>query len=190
MKMIKINLNQTVSKAQREQFLEEKKRWYTFAAICSLFVVSFIWFIFINSRFNHTISERTNTISEIIKKTEELKSQGKINLSKTDINNLYKMETSRVFWANKLMALSQITPDDMAITKIEFKGGRLNISAVSNLGLEQKEFAVVEDFMKRIENNQEFNKDFKDIKFDNLDKEFSKTDELLSFKVEAKLRKK
>ena len=56
--------------------------------------------------------------------------------------------------------------------------------------LEQKEFAVVEDFMKRIENNEEFNKDFKDIKFDNLDKEFSKTDELLSFKVEAKLRKK
>ena len=44
--------------------------------------------------------------------------------------------------------------------------------------------------MKRIENNEEFNKDFKDIKFDNLDKEFSKTDELLSFKVEAKLRKK
>ena len=49
MKMIKINLNQTVSKAQREQFLEEKKRWYTFAAICSLFAVSFIWFIFIKN---------------------------------------------------------------------------------------------------------------------------------------------
>ena len=190
MKFIKINLNQTVSKAQREQHFEEKKRWYIFTGICSMFVISFIWFLFINSRYNHTILEREKTITDIIKKTEELKSKGKINLSKTDINNLYKMEISRIFWADKLMALSQITPDDMAITKLEFKGGRLNISAVSNLGLDEKEFTVVEDFMKRIEGNEQFNRDFKNIKFENLDKEFSKTDELLSFKVEARLRKK
>ena len=43
--------------------------------------------------------------------------------------------------------------------------------------------------MKKIEQNEQFKKDFKDIKFENLDKEFSKTDELLSFRVEAKLKK-
>ena len=43
--------------------------------------------------------------------------------------------------------------------------------------------------MKKIEENNEFNKDFIGIKFDNLDKEFSKNDELLSFKVEARLKK-
>ena len=58
------------------------------------------------------------------------------------------------------------------------------------MGLDEKEFTVVEDFMKRIEGNEQFNRDFKNIKFENLDKEFSKTDELLSFKVEARLRKK
>mgnify|MGYP001363045003 FL=1 len=42
--------------------------------------------------------------------------------------------------------------------------------------------------MKKIDLNDEFNKDFKDIKFDYLDKEKSKSDELLSFKVEARLR--
>ena len=189
MNFIKINLNQTVRKAQREFIIEEKNRWYIFTGICLLFVASFIWFLIINARLNHTISERKSTITNILNETEALKSEGKINLSKMDINNLYEIETSRILWADKFMALSKITPDDMAITKIEFKGGRLNISAVSNLGSEQKEFAVVENFMKRIEENDQFKKDFKDIKFDNLDKEFSKTDELLSFKVEAKLKK-
>ena len=76
----------------------------------------------------------------------------------------------------------------MAITKIEFKGKKLNISAISNIGSGEKEFTVVENFMKKIDLNNEFNKDFKDIKFDFLDKEKTKNDELLTFKVEAKLR--
>ena len=53
---------------------------------------------------------------------------------------------------------------------------------------EEKEFKVVEKFMKKIEENDEFNKDFKDIKFGFLDKEFSNKQELLSFKIEAKLK--
>ena len=48
------------------------------------------------------------------------------------------------------MELSKITPDDMAITKVEFKNSRMKISAVSNLGAGEKEFSVVENFMKRI----------------------------------------
>ena len=49
MNFIKINLNQTVSKAQRDFLLEEKKRWYYFAAICSMFLASFIWLFIINN---------------------------------------------------------------------------------------------------------------------------------------------
>ena len=76
----------------------------------------------------------------------------------------------------------------MTITKIEFKGKKLFISALSNIGSGEKEFTVVENFMRKIDLNDEFNKDFKDIKFDYLDKEKSQSSELLSFKVEAKLR--
>ena len=129
MSLIKINLNQTVSKAQLDQLKEEKSRWIIFGVICTLFLSTIIWFFIINNRLNYIISEREKTISDIISKTEKLKSKGKINLSKKDINNLYKVETKRVLWADKLMALSKITPEDMAITKIEFKNKRLNLSA-------------------------------------------------------------
>ena len=105
-----------------------------------------------------------------------------------DINNLYKLESKRIYWSDKLLELSKITPEDMAITKFEFKGKNLTISAISNLNSGEKEFAVVENFMKRIDENSKFNNDFKDIKFGFLDKDFAKKQELLSFKIEAKLK--
>ena len=188
MKLIKINLNQTVSKAQQDFINDEKKRWYIFGTICSLFIISLIWSLVINAKMSSVINGRNETIQTIISETNKLKSTGKINLSKKDINNLYKIEEKRIFWTEKLIALSKITPEDMAITKIEFKGRKLYLSALSNIGSGEKEFTVVENFMKKIDSNNEFNKDFKDIKFDYLDKEKSKSNELLSFKVEARLR--
>ena len=93
-----------------------------------------------------------------------------------------------MFWAPKLIALAEITPEDMAITKIEFEKKRLRISAISSLSKGQKEFTVVEDFMKRIDENQEFNRDFKNIKFDQLEKATVRGQEILTFRIEAKVR--
>ena len=93
-----------------------------------------------------------------------------------------------MFWAPKLIALSEITPDDMAITEVEFENKKLRISALSSLSKGEKEFSVVEDFMKRIDENDEFNKDFKDIKFEDLEKENIRGQEILSFRIEARLK--
>ena len=186
--LIKIDLNQTVSKAQMDFIKEEKNRWIIFGTICSLLLIAFIWFWFINFRLNYIIVQREETIEQIIKDTEKLKKGGKINLSKSDVKILNKFEKERLFWAPKLIALSDITPDDMAITDIEFSHKKLKISAISNLNDGEKEFSVVEDFMKRISENHEFNKDFKNIIFDELDKEIVKGQDILSFKIEAKLK--
>ena len=188
MNLIKVNLNQTVSKAQLEQIKEEQKRWTVFGLIIVLFLGSLGWFYFINNKLNYIIEERNITIQDIKKKTEQLTSKGQINLSKVDINNLYKLESKRIYWSDKLLELSKITPEDMTITRLEFKGKLLIISAIANLNSDQKEFSVVENFMKMIDENSKFNNDFKDIKFGFLDKDFAKRQELLSFKIEAKLK--
>ena len=190
MKLIKINLNQTVSKAQLDYLNEEKKRWYIFGSICTLFLSTFIWFFIINHKINYIIHERDNTINDILLKTEELKSQGKINLSKIDINNFYKIEQKRILWAEKLMALSEITPEDMAITKLEFKGKKLNISAVSNLSVGEKEFTVIEEFISLLEKNNIFSKHFSSVKFNNSRLDKSQGQEFLFFEVELILNTK
>ena len=188
MNLIKINLNQTVSKAQMDFIKEERTRWIVFSAICSLLFLTFIWFWFINYRLNYVIENRQITIEKIIKDTENLKKGGKINLSKSDVKTLNKFDKNRIFWAPKLIALSEVTPEDMAITEIEFENKRLRISAISSLNKGEKEFTVVENFMKKIDENQEFNKDFKNIKFDELEKANVRGQEILTFRIEAKLK--
>ena len=42
--------------------------------------------------------------------------------------------------------------------------------------------------MKRIDENQEFNKDFKDIKFEQLEKANVRGQEILTFRIEAKVK--
>ena len=42
--------------------------------------------------------------------------------------------------------------------------------------------------MKRIDENEEFNKDFKGIKFDSMEKSKSKGQEVLSFTIKARLK--
>ena len=186
--LIKINLNQTVSKAQMDFIKEEKNRWIIFSSLCLLLVSIFIRFWFINFRLNYIISNRQVTINNIKKDTDALRKGGKINLSKTDVKTLNKFEKDRLFWAPKLIALSEITPDDMAIIEVEFENKKLRISALSSLSKGEKEFSVVEDFMKRIDENDEFNKDFKDIKFEDLEKENIRGQEILSFRIEARLK--
>tara|TARA_B100000941_G_scaffold290904_1_gene275752 strand:+ start:28359 stop:28925 length:567 start_codon:yes stop_codon:yes gene_type:complete len=188
LKLIKINLNQTVSKAQLDQIKEEKKRWYIFGTLTSLFIIYLLWFSFMNYRMNNIIDSRQETISKIIKDTEELKKSGKINLSKIDIKTLNKFENKRMFWAPKLIALSEITPEDMAITGLDFENKKLQISAISKMNRGEKDFDVVQDFMKRIDENDEFNKDFKSIKFDSMEKSRAKGQEVLSFTIKAKLK--
>ena len=167
---------------------EERTRWIVFSAICSLLFLTFTWFWFINYRLNYVIENRQITIEKIIKDTENLKKGGKINLSKSDVKTLNKFDKNRIFWAPKLIALSEVTPEDMAITEIEFENKRLRISAISSLNKGEKEFTVVENFMKKVDENQEFNKDFKNIKFDVLEKANVRGQEILTFRIEAKLK--
>ena len=79
--LIKINLNQTVSKAQMT-LLKKKNRWIIFSSLCLLLVSIFIWFWFINFRLNYIISNRQVTINN--KDTDALR-RWKNKLSKTDV---------------------------------------------------------------------------------------------------------
>ena len=72
MNFIKINLNQTISKAQLEQIKEEQKRWTLFGFIIILFIGSLGWFYFINNRLNFIIEQRNNTIEDIKINTETI----------------------------------------------------------------------------------------------------------------------
>jgi len=187
-KYIIIDLNQTVSRHQLEELQQEKKRDIIMGSFVVALVSIFIWFNVINYNFSSIIEERNIRINDLNAKINNLKSGGKINLSKKDVEALFKFDEKRVFWAPKIMALTQLTPETMAITQIQFLRKKLSISAITELEDGVKEFEVVENFISKLKSNNEFFKDFESIRFLNSSQDNVKGHKTFTFKIEAKLK--
>ena len=188
-KFILINLNQTVSRFQLEEEKAEKNRWIVFGVIVSLFLILILWFATINFSINNLISDRRVTIENLENEIESLKKEGQVELSKADIESLHKLDNERIFWANKLLILSEITPVEMAITEIEYDKRKLIIAAITRLN-EEKEFEIVKSFIELLKSNEEFSKDFSSIQFLKSERTRVRGQENMIFKVEAKVKSK
>ena len=104
-KYIIIDLNQTVSRHQLEELQQEKTRDLIMGSVLFVLISIFIWFNVINYNLSSIIEERETRIENLNTKILSLKSEGKINLSKKNVESLYKFDEKRIFWAPKLMAL-------------------------------------------------------------------------------------
>jgi len=187
-KYIIIDLNQTVSRHQLEELQQEKTRDFIMGSVLFVLISIFIWFNVINYNLSSIIEEREARIDSLNTKILSLKSEGKINLSKKNVESLYKFDEKRIFWAPKLMALTNLTPETMSITQIEFLRNKLNISAITELDADVKEFDVVESFISRLKSSDKFFADFESIRFLNSSQDNVKGHKTFTFKIEAKLK--
>jgi hypothetical protein len=187
-KYIIIDLNQTVSRHQLEELQQEKKRDIIMGSMVFVLTAIFIWFNIINYNLSSIIEEREVRIENLNAKILNLKSEGKINLSKKDVESLYKFDAKRIFWAPKIMALTNLTPETMSITQIEFLRKKMNISAITELEDDVKEFDVVESFISKLKSSDEFFADFESIRFLNSSQDNVKGHKTFTFKIEAKLK--
>ena len=187
--LIIINLNQSFSSTEIKQKKEENIRWIFFTVILLALMGNLFWFIHINMDINQLIKQREDTIAQLGIDTEKLKQKGRINLSKKDIENLYKVEKNRVTWADKFKEIAVITPEDMAITGIVFRNNKFIINAISLINENEKEFAIVENLIKTLQGNEAISKDFSEIKFKSSERKITRGQEILVFIIEAKLNK-
>ena len=162
---IYINLNQYATRAQLTAKKEERVRWIIFSLLTICIVTILTLGVITTVGINSLVNERENIIQEIKSRTQVLKKGATINLSKLDIESLYDVESQRVLWSKKLLDLSDIMPENMAITELELQNRRLIISAISAIEEEQKDFSLVEKFIKLLEKSIEFSNDFESVKF-------------------------
>jgi len=188
-KLISINLNQTINKAVLAEMKKEQSRWIMSGSIFLLLVISFGFLMSLNGSLATLVEKREERIDKIISDTKALKKEG-IDLSKNDIESYYDLENNRIFWSDKLQKLSVITPEYMAITEINYNNGRMVISAVSQINPDEKDFKVIDRFVNLLKDNEEFNRDFVEIKFQNSERIVSRNMEVLSFQVFAKIDQK
>ena len=187
--LIIINLNQSYSSSEIKLKKDENTRWVYFSLILVALLGNLFWFIHINMNINQLIEQREDTIAQLGVDTEKLKQKGRINLSKKDIENLYKVEINRITWADKFTEFANITPEDMAITRIVFRNNRFTINAISLINENEKEFAIVENLITTLQSSEIISKDFSNIKFKSSQIKITRGQEILVFVIEAKLNK-
>jgi hypothetical protein len=183
-----VDLNQTVSRHQLEELQQEKTRDLIMGSVLFVLISIFIWFNVINYNLSSIIEERETRIENLNTKILSLKSEGKINLSKKNVESLYRFDEKRIFWAPKIMALTNLTPESISITQSEFLRKKLNISAITELDEDVKEFDVVESFISKLKSSDEFFADFESIRFLNSSQDNVKGHKTFTFKIEAKLK--
>ena len=188
-KYIKINLNQVVSRFQMEEMVLNRNRTYMAAAAIFCFVCLFSFMSYTNYELNKLIDLRQTDINTLNQKINSLKKEGQVDLSKKDIEGLFKFESKRNYWTPKLQALADLTPKEMVIEELEFDKGKLNITAITRIEEGVKEFDVVEKFMNTIKEDANFKDSFQNIKFINSFRQTIQNQQTFTFKIQAKLKK-
>lgn len=179
----KINLNkygELKKKAEREK-TDFVKVLFFFIIVA---VVMFGFVFYINMNLDKKIDSRKDLHSKIKDEIKSYQVSGEY-LSSKDLNNMTKISTERIFWAKKLVALSEKTNDKIAITNFAFKNDVLSIYGITRLDKGQKEFDLIDEFITNLKNNEQINQDFPDIKFVKSRRDTEKDVEILRFQVDA-----
>jgi len=129
------------------------------------------------------IDNRSKLLNEIRDKIETYEVSGEF-LSKQDLERIASVSTERIFWAKKLVALSEKTTDKIAITNFAFKGNRLSLYGITKLDRNQKEFNLINDFIDELKSNVHINSDFPEVTFVHSRLDLEKDVEILRFQID------
>ena len=141
--LIKIDLNQTVSKTELKEKRQNIFQWglFSFMVLGLLGLITWIIILIVNINVviedqnkiidgqkeatNALKSEPIDTLEEEVSTSEDSdKSTNKgAGISVEDVNHLKKFQENRIFWGPKLTALIESVPDDMVITEMNLSSG-------------------------------------------------------------------
>ncbi len=186
-KFIVINLNQDESRESKLERWRERSRWMIVGSYGLVLAFFCVFALIINTSYNSMIDDKEQQIEDVQKEIERLRHVGK-NLSKDDILGLAELENQRILWAYNLQLLGEMTPDDMAITGLKYVNNKLIIDAIAVIYEDQKEFDIVNTFVSRLRENDNFADSFKRIRFSNFVRQDFRGQDIVQFQVEASLK--
>ncbi|MCD6160909.1 MAG: hypothetical protein J7K40_00660 [candidate division Zixibacteria bacterium] len=162
----KINLNKASNRL--DQF-EQKQKTKKVAALGFYFIVVALIVglaVFESMKTQAVIDDYTAELENIEKEIAELKTSTDY-LSPEDIFALAELATTRLTWTEKFNVLGLILPDDVAITELsyDYSMNALSIKGISKVKYGTKDLDLVVSILDVIKNNEDFAKDFVDIKF-------------------------
>jgi hypothetical protein len=180
----KINLNKY---GELKKQIEKEKRIFrnTVISFFGLTIICTGFIIYLNIDLNRKIGSRRVLLKEIREEIAAFQVSGEY-LSSKDLERLASISNERIFWAKKMVALSEKTTSKIAITHFSFKNNNLSLFGITRLDKKQKEFDLIDEFITNLKNNKQISTDFPSIQFVKLRRDLEKDVEILRFQIDCK----
>jgi hypothetical protein len=179
----KINLNKF-----GEMKLQQEKEKKTFIQALLLFgigtIILFAGVLYLDSILAEKVLNRQQFLDETEKQIASYQKSTEF-LSSNDLDLLAKTFTERIFWARKLVALSQEIDNKMAITQFSYKNGILSLYGVTSIDKNQREFDLIDMFISKLKANEQISTDFPDIKYARASRDKVKDTDILRFQIDC-----
>lgn len=179
----KINLNKFGE--LRKQREAESKLFLTlvvvFAVVTVLLYGTVLYFY---SALGTKLENRQENLRAINREIQSYRDSGEY-LSNSDLQRLARTSTERIFWANKLIALADITTEKIAITHFGYKDGILSLYGITQVDVEEKEFDLIHDFIESLRLNHQISLDFDEIRFVRSNRDREKDVDIIRFQIDC-----
>ena len=164
-KQFTINLNKGEGEALVRSRRQERRSYLVLGLFIIVFVVlgGLTWAQ--NSAINDVVRSRQTKLDRIRFELDSLKREG-TKVSKDDVLALAGLESQRFLWARRLEKLSQIMPQGMALTGLDFQNKVFKIECIAQVDTAQKEFEIISKFIELLKSAPEFRQGLHEIRFD------------------------
>jgi len=178
-----INLNKYGELKQQEQADQKTFVSFTiFFLICVILLI--IIFIYINHDLSVKLQNRRDLLDSIEREVRNYKASGDF-LSTKDLERLAATSTQRVFWARKLVALSENISTKIAVTHFSFKNEILSLYGITKVDVDEKEFDLIDEFIATLKQNEDISEDFPEIKYVRATRDREKDADIIRFQIDC-----
>jgi hypothetical protein len=179
----KINLNKFGE--QKVQGIRERKAFINTAIFYGvLLVAGFVLMFMINGALAKKVESRRKYLADTERELKKYQTSEDY-LSSQDLDKLERTFNNRIFWANKMVALSQEIDQKLAVRKFTFSNGVLTLNGITPVDNNVRELDLINEFIMRLKSNPEISNDFPQIKSGLISKQITKDTAILEFVIEC-----
>ncbi len=183
-KQFTINLNKGEGELVQKQRRQERRSYLVLLLFAIVFIVlgGLTWAQ--TEAMRDVVKSRQEKLDDIRAELDSLKREG-TKVSKEDVLSLAKLEGERFLWARRLEKLSEVLPQGMAITGVEYQQKVFRLECIAQVDSAQKEFEIISKFIELLKTTPEFRQSLHEIRFDKSLRRIVEDQDVLLFSVEC-----
>jgi hypothetical protein len=185
----KINLNKASNRLDQFENTKKRRKIISLSLFLLLVLAGSGFVVYKANQIQKVINSQKAELQSIQDKINQLEASSD-NLSPEDIFTLANVERNRLIWSEKLAALGNIMPKDIAITELSYDYSlkAFVIRGVSKVKPDLKDLDLVVSIIDLMKAQPEFGAEFSEIKFQSSQRIKHNEQEIVRFEIACLLK--